>query len=264
MAALRIGATKSIRRNRPAAGQASRAGDGSGQPRAVRPRDRRPGLVAVARPALTRRSSASSSIALGGGLRAGRLPKQNTGKIVADLLAGDPRRPRHRPASTWSAGPFGDVWALSLAEHHPSRVARLVLLGGGPVGGRGIRAGRHPCARVTARRAHGPTPGESDRLRSILRESGHGASLRRGRVAEQFIEWRGLAANDTSAIRHEREMVRGLVCGLRAGGRASCTTTGQFARIDTPNGARLQHDGPDRHVELWRRVVERLPYGDLQ
>ena len=30
-------------------------------------------------------------------------------------------------------GSIGDVWALSLAEHHPTRVGRVVLLGGGPI-----------------------------------------------------------------------------------------------------------------------------------
>jgi pimeloyl-ACP methyl ester carboxylesterase len=30
-------------------------------------------------------------------------------------------------------GSIGNVWALRLAERHPSRVGRVVLLGGGPI-----------------------------------------------------------------------------------------------------------------------------------
>ena len=87
-----------------------------------------------------------------------------------------PRRPWHR-ASRVVGGSIGDVWALSLAEHHPYE-------------GRADR----PARRRSARRRR-PAPGfirllasplgalivrlplSPDRTRSILRDSGHGPSL---------------------------------------------------------------------------------------
>ena len=113
---------------------------------------------------------------------------------------------------TWSAGSIGDVWALSLAEHHPSRVERIVLLGGGPVVVRRPRAGLHPA------RAHRPSAHSSSGFRChaigccpILDDNGHGASLAAGRIPDEFVTWRLSAANDTVAMRHERDMVRSIL-----------------------------------------------------
>ena len=75
-------------------------------------------------------------------------------------------------------GSIGDVWALSLAEHHPDRVGRIVLLGGGPIVSDVrvpgvIRALASPIGAIVVR-----LPLSKDRLRSILRENGHETSLR--------------------------------------------------------------------------------------
>ena len=75
--------------------------------------------------------------------------------------------------STWSAVSIGDVWALSLAEHHPDRVGRVVLLGGTllvadvPVPDF-IRLIRSPIGALIV-----GLPMSSDPLRSILRQNGH-------------------------------------------------------------------------------------------
>jgi pimeloyl-ACP methyl ester carboxylesterase len=53
-------------------------------------------------------------------------------------------------------GSIGSLWALRLAQAHPSRVDRLVLLGGGP-----LTAEVHPAHPLAAGQAHHPRPGEA-------------------------------------------------------------------------------------------------------
>ena len=62
-------------------------------------------------------------------------------------------------------------------------------------------------------------PVGSDRVRSILRDSGHGPSLDAGRIPEAFVDWRVANDTETIAMRHERSMVRRVVDGssYRAG-----------------------------------------------
>jgi pimeloyl-ACP methyl ester carboxylesterase len=110
-------------------------------------------------------------------------------------------------------GSIGDLWALSLAEHHPDRVARVALLGGGPLAPAVpvppfIRVVSSPIGAIIVR-----LPVSQDRVRSIVRDSGHGPSLDAGRIPDAFIAWR--VANDTQtlAMRHERAMVRRVVDG---------------------------------------------------
>ena len=87
-------------------------------------------------------------------------------------------------------GSIGNVWALRLAAQHPSRVERIVLMGGGPIVAEAgvpgiIRLLASPAGALMVR-----LPDRAARLRSILRQSGHGASLDAGRIPDEFIDWR--------------------------------------------------------------------------
>ena len=160
-------------------------------------------------------------------------------------------------------GSIGDVWALSLAEHHPTRVGRVVLLGGGPIVADVrvpgfIRVLASPIGAVIVR-----LPMDRDRLLSILRGSGHTASLEDGRVADELVAWRLAASNDTAAMRHERDMVRGIVRG--SGWRPGFMfDEGQLARIEKPTLLVYGTADPTGSVEIWRRVTDNLPDGELQ
>ena len=160
-------------------------------------------------------------------------------------------------------GSIGDVWALSLAEHHPDRVGKIVLLGGGPIVSEVrvpgvIRALASPIGAIVTR-----LPLNAGRLRSILHENGHGDSLQDGRVADEFFDWRLAAANETASMRHEREMVRGIVRG--SGWRPGFMfEEDQLAKIYQPTMLVYGTEDPTGSVDIWRGVTEALPHGDLR
>jgi pimeloyl-ACP methyl ester carboxylesterase len=161
-------------------------------------------------------------------------------------------------------GSIGNVWALRLAAQHPSRVGRIVLMGGGPIvvesGVPGIiRLLASPAGALMVR-----VPDKPARLRSILRQSGHGASLDAGRIPDEFIDWRVAVGRETQSMRHEREMVCAIVKGRSY--RPGLT-------FDDAELAAIQH--PTLHVygtadhtvgsaEIWTRVADALPRGELR
>lgn len=160
-------------------------------------------------------------------------------------------------------GSIGNSWALSLAEGHPDRVGRLVLLGGGPLADAVpvppmIRVIASPIGSIMVRL-------KVDRARfvSILRDSGHGASLAAGRIPETFIEWRRAAHNDTAAMRHERALVRRVVQGP---GWRSGITFDQDALASIGAPVLLVYGTADRtgDVETWRAFMASLPIGSLE
>jgi len=183
-------------------------------------------------------------------------------KIVADVLGGvldalDIDR------VDVVGGSIGDVWALSLAEHHPSRVGRVVLLGGGPVVAEipvpgFIRMLASPLGAIMAR-----LPVSRSRLRSILSDSGHGASLDAGRIPDQFIEWRISLANDTLSMRHERDMVRSIL-GRSGWKPGFMYDDSQLGGIQHPTLLVYGTADPTGDIELWRHVVGALPHGELR
>ena len=159
-------------------------------------------------------------------------------------------------------GSIGEVWALSLAEHHPDRVGRVVLLGAGPLvadvqAPSFIRLIRSPIGALVVR-----LPMSSDRLRSILRQNGHGPSLDAGRIPDELIDWRLALANDTVSMRHERDMVRSILG--RSGWRPGFAFDDRdLGRIDHPTLMVYGTADPTGDPDLWRRVVGALPHGEL-
>ncbi len=159
-------------------------------------------------------------------------------------------------------GSIGDLWALSLTEHHPDRVGRVALLGGGPLVPAVpvppfIRIVTSPIGAIIVR-----LPVSPDRVRSILRDSGHGASLDAGRIPDAFIEWR--VANDTAtmSMRHERTMARRVVDGSAY--RAGITFDVDALRaIEVP--VLLVYGSTDGTGDagIWQAFTTALPNGSL-
>jgi 4,5:9,10-diseco-3-hydroxy-5,9,17-trioxoandrosta-1(10),2-diene-4-oate hydrolase len=158
---------------------------------------------------------------------------------------------------------IGDVWALRLAQLHPDRVGRVVLLGGGPVVGEikppaFIRLLASPVGALIVR-----IPQKPDRVRSILRGIGHGPSLDAGRIPEEFVNWRVAFERETGAMRHERSMVRAIVAGrdFRPGLRfESDELSGIRPATLMVFGSADAVGSPD----VWRRAMARMPNGRLR
>jgi pimeloyl-ACP methyl ester carboxylesterase len=160
-------------------------------------------------------------------------------------------------------GSIGDVWALSLARLHPDRVEKVILLGAGPV----VAAARRPSFIRLLASPIGALivrlPISAERARSILRDSGHRPSLEAGRIPEEFIDWRVSLSNDTSAMRHERDMVRSIVRGpgWQPGflfvdadlGAIGSATLMVYGTADLVGG-----------VDTWRGVVDAMPHARLE
>jgi pimeloyl-ACP methyl ester carboxylesterase len=188
-------------------------------------------------------------------------PRRGYRSYVADLMAGSLDALDIDRVDV-VGGSIGDVWALSFAERHPDRVGRIVLLGGGPIVSEVrvpgvIRALASPIGALMVR-----LPVSEDRLRSMLRESGHSTSLEDGRVADEFFAWRLASANDTKSMRHERDMVRGIVRG--SGWRPGFMfDEDQLARIDQPTMLVYGTADPTGSIDIWRRVTGALPHGEL-
>jgi pimeloyl-ACP methyl ester carboxylesterase len=160
-------------------------------------------------------------------------------------------------------GSIGNVWALRLAEQHPSRVGRVVLLGGGPIvpeaGVPGIiRLLASPAGALMVR-----LPDKPGRVRSILSQSGHGASLDAGRIPDEFVDWRVALGRETDSMRHEREMVCAIVKG-RSYRPGLTLDDAELAAIRPPTLHVYGTADPVGSADVWRRVAGVLPRGELR
>jgi pimeloyl-ACP methyl ester carboxylesterase len=159
---------------------------------------------------------------------------------------------------------IGDVWALRLASRHPTRVDRVVLLGGGPIvadsGIPGIiRVIASPIGALMVR-----LPQKPARVQGFLRQAGHGASLDAGRIPDEYIRWRVAFDRETDSMRNERDMVRAIV-SWRTGPRPGLTFEGaSLAELQQPTLLVYGTADPVGTVEIWRRVVGLLPRGELR
>ena len=188
---------------------------------------------------------------------------QDYGKLVAEVLRGA----LDELELEWAhlvGGSIGNVWALRLAAQHPSRVRRILLLGDGPIASDArvpgvIRLLASPAGTLMVR-----MPGNRSRLRSILRQSGHGPSLDDGRIPKEFLDWRLSLEKETESMRHERDMVCAIVKGKSY--RPGLTfDAAELAAIRQPtlhvHGTSDETVGP---AESWQRVTDALPHGELR
>ena len=189
--------------------------------------------------------------------------RQDYKTLVADVLRGVLDKLELERAHV-VGGSIGNVWALRLAAQHPSTVGRIVLMGGGPIVAEArvpgiIRLLASPAGALMVR-----FPDKPARLRSILRQSGHGASLDAGRIPDEFIDWRVAVGRETGSMRHEREMVCAIVKGKSY--RPGLTfDDAELAAIRHPT---LHVYGTADHTvgsaEIFSRVANALPRGELR
>ena len=184
------------------------------------------------------------------------------GPLVADILRGALDALELDRANVIGAS-IGDVWVLRLAERHPTRVGRIVLMGGGPVVAdvgvpRIIRLLATPLGAVMVRR-----PDQPNRVRSILRQLGHGPSLDAGRIPDEFIDWRVTVAHESDSMRHEREMIRAIVKG-RSYRPGLTFDDDALAAIQPPTVHLFGTADPTGSADIWQRVADVLPRGELR
>ena len=160
-------------------------------------------------------------------------------------------------------GSIGNLWALRLAQTHPARVERLVLLGGGPLTAEVgvppfIRLLRSPLGRIIVR-----VPENPRLLGRQLAGLGHAASIDAGRIPPAFIDWHLAMSRETDWARHERSMVRTVVArgGYAPGFVLAATET---AGIGQPTLMVYGTADPVGSVESWRRFVGGMPGGELE
>jgi pimeloyl-ACP methyl ester carboxylesterase len=188
---------------------------------------------------------------------------QNYGDLVAHILTGALDALELERANV-VGGSIGNVWVLRFASQHPSRVGRIVLMGGGPIVAEAavpaiIRLLASPAGALMVR-----LPDNQARLRSILRQAGHEASLDAGRIPDEFIAWRVAVGRKTDSMKNEREMIREIVEGKSY--RPGLTfDDAELAAVRHPT---LHLYGTADHTvgsdEIWGRVADALPRGELR
>jgi pimeloyl-ACP methyl ester carboxylesterase len=188
--------------------------------------------------------------------------KHEYGTVVADILRGVLDALDVEKAHV-VGGSIGNVWALRLAEQRQARVGRVVLMGGSPLVPQVtvpgfIRLIASPLGALMVR-----LPDKPERVRSILRHNGHGASLDAGRIPDQFIDWRMALGRHTDSMRHERDMIRNIVSG-RAFRRGLTFADRELTTIQTPTLQIFGTADPVGTVDTWSRAIGLLPHGGLR
>jgi prepilin-type processing-associated H-X9-DG protein len=156
-------------------------------------------------------------------------------------------------------GSIGSLWGLRLAQAHPSRVERLVLLGAGPLTPEVgvppfVRLLRSPLGAIVVR-----VPERPRMVRRQLAGLGHAP----GRVPAAFVDWHVAMSRETGWARHERDMIRAMVGpgGFRPG---LVPAAAELAGIGQPALMVYGTADPLGSVAVWRRFTDRLPHGDLE
>jgi pimeloyl-ACP methyl ester carboxylesterase len=160
-------------------------------------------------------------------------------------------------------GSIGSLWALRLAQAHPSRVDRLVLLGGVPLTTeipltRFIRLLRSPLGKVIIR-----VPEKPQMVAKQLAALGHATGDEPGQVPAAFVDWRVAQSRESDWRRHERDMVR---CVVGRGGLVPgiVLTDAEIAGIAQPTLMVYGTADPGGSVDIWRQFTGRMPQGELE
>jgi pimeloyl-ACP methyl ester carboxylesterase len=160
-------------------------------------------------------------------------------------------------------GSIGSLWLLRLAQAHPSRVERLVLLGGGPLISeirvpRFIRLIRSPLGKLIARVPEKP-PMTGKQLAGL----GHAVGREAGQIPPAFVDWHVAMSRETDWRRHERDMIRRVV-GRGGYEPGFVLEDAEIATIEQPTLMVYGTADPVGSVDIWRRFVDRLPQGELE
>jgi pimeloyl-ACP methyl ester carboxylesterase len=182
--------------------------------------------------------------------------------VVAELL-GDTLDALGVDRAHVVGGSIGNLWALRLAQANPSRVDRLVLLGGGPLTAEipvptFIRLLRSPLGKVIVR-----VPEKPRMVAKQLAGLGHATGGQPGQVPPTFVDWRVAMSRETDWRRHERDMVR---CVVGRGGFVPgfVLQDAEVAGIGQPTLMVYGTADPVGSVDIWRRFVGRIPGGELE
>lgn len=160
-------------------------------------------------------------------------------------------------------GSIGGVLALHLAQRHPKRVGRIVMLGGGPLVPEfpvpGVfRIMASPIGGVIERLARRPKV-----MRQIIAGGGHAASLADGRISPAFIDWRMALQRDTTSMRNERAGLRAII-GRDRWQPAIAMSERDLAGIEHETLLLQGTNDPTAPIALWTRVMRTLPRGRLK
>ncbi len=181
--------------------------------------------------------------------------------LVATLLA-DALDALAIPQADVIGASIGGVWSLLLAERHPARVRRHVILGGGPlvpeiVPPTFIKLLRTPLGAVMVR-----IPEKPKMLQGQLRGLGHGASLDAGRIPEEFLTYHMALTRHTKSLHHERSMVQAVLG--RKGFKDGLTFDPQrLAKLHHPTLMVWGTQDPVGSLEVWKAFVTALPNAEL-
>jgi pimeloyl-ACP methyl ester carboxylesterase len=187
--------------------------------------------------------------------------KYSYGSVVADLLHGVMRGLDTGPA-TLVGHSIGDAWVMRLAARNTSEVERVVLLGAGPLV---ADVGVPPFIRLLASpigRALVRMPTSPDRVRSMLRQAGHGPSVETKRIPDVFIDWRAALNRHTQSMRNERGMVTAIVKG-RSYRPGLLFDDAELAAIQKPTLMVYGTADPVGSLDVWKRFTRTLPAGEL-
>jgi pimeloyl-ACP methyl ester carboxylesterase len=157
---------------------------------------------------------------------------------------------------------IGAVFTLRLAQLHPERIRRVVLLGAGPLVAEAhppppIRLMASPVGRVMLAMIK-----QRRITEQMVRGSGHGPSIDDGRIPGVLIDWRTAVNRDTDSMRYERAMVRALLGpdGWRPGLTLSdADLAGIRHETRMLYGTRDSVGSPT----IWRRMTDTMPHARL-
>lgn len=159
-------------------------------------------------------------------------------------------------------GSIGNLFAVRFAQAHPDRVGGIVLAGGGPLTETVepptfIKLLRSPLGQIIVR-----LPQKPGMVRKQMEGLGHKTSFDQELIPDVLIEICSAGTRHTSAMRHERDMVRSI---LDQRGWVSGLTidTEEQESISTPTLMIYGRNDPAGSVEIWKRFVETLGNGAL-
>ncbi len=162
------------------------------------------------------------------------------------------------------ASSFGGYVALRTAAKHPERLERMVQMAC-PAFARGMltpafmRFLRIPGVRQLL----AVLPPNRRANEMILRQIGHGASLRASRISRNFLDWYLALQRYTNTNRNEMRMIAALQ--TRGGFDPSLTLEDDLLRdLQTPTYFIWGEDDGFGGVEVARRMVDLMPNAELE
>lgn len=158
-------------------------------------------------------------------------------------------------------GSIGNMFALRLALAYPGRVGNIVLFGGVLVEALTppafLRVLRTPLGQIMVRIPQGPTI-----IRKRLTALGHGRSLSRGMIPDEYINMKAAESRYTDAPKNERQLVRSVLA--RQGFQPGITLSeSELASIDSNTLMIYGLDDPLGSEGMWSDLTAGMPSATL-